>query len=173
MFEKQRTTKADTETPQQVVSPKPTEAPQTSVRGNSLIGTSVKIRGEISGEENIVIEGSVDGSIEFSSNEVTVGSAGRVSANIIAKTISIDGQVNGDITGHEKVVISRTGKVKGNIVAPRVTLEDGAQFKGSIDMDPSERNVASAPPVSSVNKQTISDKKVVSQPAPTSASSRV
>jgi len=65
-----------------------------------------------------------------------VGESGSVSADIQARSVSIDGEVTGDINGSEKVVISRSGNVRGNIVAPRVTLEDGAIFKGSIDMDP-------------------------------------
>lgn len=173
MFEKQRTNKAESATPQQAVSSKAGAVPQSPKRGNALIGSTIKIVGEVSGEENLIIEGSVDGAIEFAAHEVTIGPAGRVSANVVAKTIRIDGQVNGDITGHEKVVISRTGKVKGNIVAPRVTLEDGAQFKGSIDMDPSERNTVSASPISSVNKPSLSGEEALPKSMPTSASSSV
>ena len=65
-------------------------------------------------------------------------------ADLDAKTVKIDGEVTGDISGTEKVIVSKTGLVKGNIVAPRVTLEDGAKFKGSIDMDPSPSNSTSA-----------------------------
>jgi cytoskeletal protein CcmA (bactofilin family) len=71
-----------------------------------------------------------------------VGQSGRVTADITAKVIKVDGEVTGDITGNEKVVISKSGNVRGNIVAPRVTLEDGAVFKGSIDMDPGDTGSA-------------------------------
>lgn len=144
MFEKQKGSKSDN-SPTQSFSPAPAVEVATSpVKGGALIGASVMIKGSVSGAENITIEGQVDGSIDFSSHEVVIGKSGRVSADVTAKTIRIDGEVEGDIAGHEKVVISKTGKVQGNIVAPRVTLEDGAKFRGSIDMDPSERGSAHA-----------------------------
>ncbi|MBV1904704.1 MAG: polymer-forming cytoskeletal protein, partial [Pseudomonadales bacterium] len=68
--------------------------------------------------------------------------SGKVTADIMAKVVKIEGEVTGDIAGDEKVVISSTGRVRGNIVAPRMTLEDGAKFKGSIDMDPEESSGA-------------------------------
>jgi cytoskeletal protein CcmA (bactofilin family) len=69
---------------------------------------------------------------------VDIGHSGQVNADIKAKVIKIAGEVRGDLNGTEKVIISRSGNVHGNIVAPRMTLEDGAIFKGSIDMDPGE-----------------------------------
>ena len=101
-----------------------------------MIGPSITIKGEVSGEEDLLIEGKVEGNINLNGNQVAVGASGKVSADIQAKTAKIDGEVTGDITANEKVVISKSGNVRGNIVAPRVTLEDGAIFKGSIDMDP-------------------------------------
>ena len=109
-----------------------------------MIGPTIRIKGEVSGEENLLIEGKVDGSVSLRGKDLTIGSSGSVNANVSATVVKIDGEVKGDITGEEKVIISNTGKVQGNIVAPRVTLEDGAKFKGSIDMDPSERVVESS-----------------------------
>lgn len=103
-----------------------------------MIGPSIEIKGSVTGDEDLVIQGSVEGTIELSSHNVTIGQSGRVNADIRAKVVSVDGQVSGDLTGGEKVVISKSGNVRGNIVAPRVTLEDGAVFKGSIDMNPGE-----------------------------------
>lgn len=103
-----------------------------------MIGPSITIKGEVSGEEDLLIEGKVEGTINLSNHEVSVGQSGKVSADIRASTVKIDGEVTGDISGNENVVISRTGNVRGNIIAPRVTLEDGAIFKGSIDMDPGD-----------------------------------
>ena len=103
-----------------------------------MIGPSIVIKGTVSGDEDLVIQGSVEGTVELGSHEVSVGQSGKVQADITAKVVRIDGEVAGDITGHEKVVISKSGNVRGNIVAPRVTLEDGAIFKGSIDMDPGD-----------------------------------
>lgn len=115
-----------------------------------MIGKTITIKGDITGEENLVIEGRVDGTVHLKSNDLTVGQSGRVTANLTANVVRIDGEVNGDIVGVEKVVVTKTGKVQGNIVGPRVTLEDGAKFKGSIDMDPSgsERAAPKAVPAS-------------------------
>ena len=124
------------------------DMPATSVtspaRTCAMIGATIRIKGDVSGGENLVIDGHIDGTIDLSSHELSVGQSGKVNADITAKTVRIDGEVQGDISGHEKVTISKTGNVRGNIVAPRVTLEDGAKFKGSIDMDPG--NAASAQP---------------------------
>ena len=122
-------------------------APETNVRGVAMIGKTISIKGDITGEENLVIEGRVDGTVHLKSNDLTVGQSGRVNANLTANMVRIDGEVKGDIVGTEKVVITKTGRVQGNIVGPRVTLEDGAKFKGSIDMDPSgtERAGVQAP----------------------------
>ncbi|NOR19834.1 MAG: polymer-forming cytoskeletal protein [Xanthomonadales bacterium] len=104
----------------------------------AVIGPGIHINGDISGDENLLVEGRVDGKIRLASHHVEIGQNGKVKADITAKVIKIAGQVRGDLNGSEKVVISRTGHVHGNIIAPRMTLEDGAIFKGSIDMDPGE-----------------------------------
>jgi cytoskeletal protein CcmA (bactofilin family) len=110
-----------------------------------MIGPSIKIKGEVSGDEDLLIQGRVEGTISLKAHEVIVGESGQVFADILAKTIKIDGKVQGDITGTENVVISKLGNVRGNIVAPRVLLEDGAVFKGSIDMDPGDAIAKPAP----------------------------
>ena len=107
-----------------------------------MIGPSIVIKGNVSGDEDLLVHGRVEGSIDLGAHEVSVGESGRVTADINAKVVKIDGEVTGDITGNEKVVISKSGNVRGNIVAPRVTLEDGAVFKGSIDMDPGDTGSA-------------------------------
>lgn len=109
-----------------------------------MIGKTISIKGDITGEESLIIEGKVDGTVSLKNNDLTVGQSGVVNANITASVVRIDGEVKGDIVGIEKVVISKTGKVRGNIVGPRVTLEDGAKFKGSIDMDPGSNEVGSS-----------------------------
>ncbi|MCK9564324.1 MAG: polymer-forming cytoskeletal protein [Bacteroidales bacterium] len=106
----------------------------TTVRTTAMIGVTVKIKGDISSDENLVVEGQVEGTITLNGHELTVGQSGRVSANVSAKTIRIEGQVNGDLVGKEKIIISKTGNVRGNLVAPTVILEEGGKFKGSIDM---------------------------------------
>jgi cytoskeletal protein CcmA (bactofilin family) len=113
-------------------------------QGLATIGPSIRIKGDLVGEENLVIEGQVEGTIHLDKNDLTIGSNGRVKANVHAKGVIVEGQLEGDILGKEKVVIRRTGNMRGNIVAPRVTLEDGAMFKGSIEMEPEVRH-GSAP----------------------------
>ena len=110
-----------------------------------MIGPSINIKGEVTGDEDLLIQGKVEGTINLNDHEVSIGESGQVSADIRAKTIRIDGEVTGDISGNENVVISKSGNVRGNIVAPRVTLEDGAVFKGSIDMDPGDNASNKAP----------------------------
>ncbi len=100
----------------------------------AAIGSSILVKGDLSGEEHLLIQGRVEGQITLNGNNLTVGSRGRVKADIHAKVISIEGEVRGNLFGEEKIVIRKTGNVKGNLVAPRVSLEDGATFKGSIDM---------------------------------------
>ena len=100
----------------------------------ATIGSSILVKGDLSGEEHLLIQGRVEGQITLDGNDLTIGSRGRVKADVHAKVISVDGEVRGNLFGEEKIVIRKTGNVKGNLVAPRVSLEDGATFKGSIDM---------------------------------------
>ena len=108
---------------------------------SSMIGVDVKIVSE----QNLVIEGAVKGSITAKKAEVLVGKTGSLTANISAKVVRIEGTVTGDICGSENVIIANTGNVLGNIDSPRVSLEDGAKFKGSITMDPDESTVTDLP----------------------------
>lgn len=110
-----------------------------------MIGPGIRIKGEISGDEDLFVQGKVEGTINLNNNEVIVGESGVVAADINARIVKIDGEVAGDVKGEENVVISRSGNVCGNIVAPRVTLEDGAIFRGSIDMDPGEPAAKAVP----------------------------
>lgn len=103
-----------------------------------MIGPTIFIKGELRGEEDLVIEGRIEGKIEFKQNNVTIGKNGRVKADIYGKHISVEGEVQGNLQGEEQLVLRQSSNVRGNITAPRVTLEDGCHFKGSIDMCPKE-----------------------------------
>lgn len=120
----------------------------------ATIGPSIHLKGDLTGEEDLVIQGHVEGTINLKQNNLTIGGNGRIHANIFATTIIVEGELQGDLYGTEKVIIRRTGNVRGNIVAPRVNLEDGAKFKGSIEMDPKavESVVAQAHPVPAVSR---------------------
>ena len=99
------------------------------------IGQSVQIKCELSGNEDLTIEGKVDGKVFLKDHNLTIGGNGRIAAEIHAKTVMVIGEVVGNITADDKVEIAATGSMRGDIVAPRVVLADGARFKGSIDMD--------------------------------------
>lgn len=101
----------------------------------SVLSPSIAIKGDISGTEDLVLEGKMEGTINLPKNEILIGPDGQVKADVVAMKVSIEGRVTGDIRGSERVVIKHSGKVDGNIVAPRVVLEDGCQFKGSVEMN--------------------------------------
>jgi cytoskeletal protein CcmA (bactofilin family) len=130
-----------------------------------VIGPKIHVNGEISGDENLVVEGRVDGKINLKEHQVDIGQSGKVHADVAAKTVRISGEVRGDVKGYEKVIISRSGNVCGNIIAPRLTLEDGAKFKGSIDMDPGGK-AASDKTLSAVKAPEAAKKSVPSAPKP-------
>ncbi len=113
----------------------PPAPPAASVVATATIGPSISIKGDISGDEDLRIEGTVEGAVQLRRHNVTVASSGRVTADIHGKRICIDGKVVGNLSGDE-VVIRKSGRVQGNAKAPRVTLENGCQFRGSIDMKP-------------------------------------
>jgi cytoskeletal protein CcmA (bactofilin family) len=112
------------------------------------IGKSIVINGELSGSEDLTIEGRVDGKIELRDHVLTVGTNGRIKAQVSAKAIVVLGQVTGNLNATEKVDIKESGSVEGDIVAPRVAIADGSHFKGSIDMqkkDQPEKGIFSKP----------------------------
>jgi len=157
MFEKHRNSKQDhsrTQASQDSFTAS-SNPPATSGRA-AVIGPGIQINGDITGDENLIVEGKVTGKIKLESHQVDICQSGQVTADITAKVIKIAGTVRDDLHGTEKVVISRSGNVHGNIVAPRMTLEDGAIFKGSIDMDPREpaNPVVAKPAVKKVVKKT-------------------
>lgn len=114
----------------------PPRAAESASTGRAVLGAATTVRGELSGEEDLLVEGKVEGKVDLRQNSVTVGAKGRVAAEVHARTIVIDGEVEGNLTAEEQIVIRRSGRVRGDLVSPRVTIEDGARFKGSIDMDP-------------------------------------
>ena len=109
------------------------------------IGKSLHIKGELSGNEDLTIEGKVEGKITLNGYSVTIGQNGLVMAEIHAKSVVVCGQVRGDVTAAENVEVAATGTMLGNVRAPRVVLADGAKFKGSIDMDIKSGPEARAP----------------------------
>jgi cytoskeletal protein CcmA (bactofilin family) len=110
--------------------------------GHATIGPSIVVRGEVSGNEDLLIQGQLDGSVALNLNSVTVGGGGRVKADITGRIITIEGNVEGNLNAKEQIILRGSAIVQGDIKAPRVVLEDGASFRGLVDMG--MRDVADA-----------------------------
>ena len=100
------------------------------------LGKSMRIKGELSGDEDLTIEGRLDGKITLGDHALTIGSNGQIKAEIRAKSVVVAGELVGNITATDRVEVASTGSVLGDLRAPRVVLADGARFRGSIDMEP-------------------------------------
>ena len=111
-----------------------TAATTTTTADQATIGKSLVIKGEVTGSESLYIDGRVEGSINLSGNRVTVGRNGVVAANINAREIVVLGKVRGNLTASDRVDIRSDGSLTGDVVAARISIEDGAFFKGGIDI---------------------------------------
>jgi cytoskeletal protein CcmA (bactofilin family) len=139
-----REPRAEPRSPQTQLQPPPRAAearapevrtPDTAPRA-SVLGPTLRFRGELSAQEDLIIQGSVEGSITHTQS-LTVGTDGSMKGDIRARVIVIDGKVEGDLYATESVSIRATAKVKGNVFAPRVGITEGAFFQGQIEMQPS------------------------------------
>ena len=110
----------------------------------SVLGPTLKFKGELSASEDLLIQGQVEGSINHTSN-LTIGSEGNVRANVRAEHISVEGKVEGDLVGTTSVVVKESSHVTGNIYSPTVTLREGSRFNGKIDMSGKDMPQADAP----------------------------
>ena len=108
-----------------------TASPAARGRTTAVIGPSIQIEGTLRGQEDVFVEGEVTGTIQLQSNTLTIGTSGKIKADVYAHTVFVEGSMDGDLFGSEQVIIRKSAKVRGNITSPRVTLEDGAAFKGS------------------------------------------
>ncbi|TVS13393.1 MAG: polymer-forming cytoskeletal protein [Wenzhouxiangella sp.] len=147
MFNKRENGPAETENSSPASSARPVSDPppsSSSKSGSAVIGASIQIDGSLKGDEDLLIQGKVKGTVELKKNSVTIGESGQVNADIYAQTIAVEGRLEGSLVASERVVIRKTAHIKGTIVAPRVMLEDGARFNGSIDMDPETDALKSA-----------------------------
>ncbi|MFU8876628.1 MAG: bactofilin family protein [Wenzhouxiangellaceae bacterium] len=101
----------------------------------ATIGPTVRIEGRLEAEEDVILEGRFKGTVDLKKNTLTIGKDGSLEAEVYASTILVEGKVDGDLYASERLNIRKTARVTGNIYAPRISLEDGARFRGSIDMD--------------------------------------
>ena len=138
------------ESPRPTVS-EPTPAPANrnavlNTQEQATIGKSLVIKGEVTGSESLYIDGRVEGSIQLAGNRVTIGRNGQVSANINAREVVVLGKVRGNLNASDRVDIRNEGSLTGDVVAQRISIEDGAFFKGGIDIrKPGQKNDSKEP----------------------------
>lgn len=139
MFTKSRSDEFSSATApeEKTAGPEPRPA-RSGVAKPASLGPSISISGNLSGNEDLVIEGSVEGEVRVNDHLVTISETGRVKADVYGRSICVEGEVKGNLIGDEQVIIRKSGRVRGNVTAPRVNLENGAKFKGAIDMQPAE-----------------------------------
>jgi Integral membrane protein CcmA involved in cell shape determination len=123
--------------------PKPNPAKEEVIN----IGRSVFIKGELTGDEDLTIEGRVEGKIELKDHNLVIGPNGKINAEVNAKNVTIIGSVVGNISASDIIEIKSSGSVMGDIRAPRISIADGAHFKGSVDMQRSSDKKVDSPRV--------------------------
>jgi cytoskeletal protein CcmA (bactofilin family) len=116
------------------VATNPFKAPEPDTRGSASIGKAVKINGQIFSKEDLYVDGDVEGTIELNENKLTIGPSGRVQAGVKAREVVVLGQVQGNVEAMEKIDIRKDAKLVGDIKTARIIIEDGAYFKGMIDI---------------------------------------
>lgn len=103
-------------------------------KNKSVIGKNIKFRGELIGTEDLHIEGKVEGTVLMEGQNLSIGKEGEINANVHAQTIIINGKLTGDVLAEDIIEIRSSAVVKGNLIAPRIQLDDGGKFRGSMDM---------------------------------------
>lgn len=131
----------------------------------AVIGPTIRIKGQISGGEDLLIQGRIEGTIEVKGKSVAVGKPGKIKADIHARSIRVEGEVRGDLFGEQEVIIEASGDVEGNLIAPSVRLENGSRFKGSIDMERGKQTPPVEAPSPRVESE-VSDGSPAKTPAP-------
>lgn len=129
--------KSEGDAPQRATETTPATRPgKAPTSGGAVIGASIVVDGDVTGSEDMTIHGRVKGTVRLPDHRLQIGPEGRVEATAHARSIVVDGNVKGDLTADQEIVVRRTGNVRGNLNAPRIGLEEGAKFKGRIDMEP-------------------------------------
>jgi cytoskeletal protein CcmA (bactofilin family) len=109
----------------------------TADRATARLGASLHVKGEISGNEDLLIDGSVEGLIQLDERKLTIGATAKVTADIIAREVVVYGNVKGNLRAKDRIEIKKDGSVNGDLTTARIMIEDGAYFKGSIEIDKS------------------------------------
>jgi cytoskeletal protein CcmA (bactofilin family) len=103
--------------------------------GADCVGAGLRIKGELSGNEDLLVEGMVEGPIRLADHKLTIGLSGKLISNIVAREIVVHGSVKGNLRASERIQITKNGSVVGDVKTARILIEDGASFKGSIEID--------------------------------------
>ena len=102
-------------------------------RKSAWISKAVWVKGDIVSTEDLVIDGKVEGTIELGDHSLTIGQGASITANLVARSVNISGEVKGNVTGNASVELRATGRVEGNVKAPRFVMEDGAVLRGKVE----------------------------------------
>jgi cytoskeletal protein CcmA (bactofilin family) len=143
---------------QQEQSPRPSGAvarpeaparPQAPSGERATIGRSITIRGDVSGDEDLTIQGRIEGTVDLKQHTLTIGPEGKVKADVSGRKVMVEGEIHGNLRALEHVILRSTARVQGDLTAPRVVIEDGAVCRGSIDMgerhEQAARSASAAP----------------------------
>lgn len=125
---------------------RPAASSDRSGRNQAQIGKALKLKGEMTGSEDVYVDGEVEGTVELRENNLTVGPNGNVRAHVKARSITVLGRLEGNVQAGERIEIRKTGSLEGDLVTPRIVIEDGAVFRGSIDILKPGTSQRPAPP---------------------------
>ena len=103
--------------------------------GTARLGASLHVKGEITGNEDLAIDGSVEGLVQLEDRKLTIGASARLTADVIAREVVVYGNVKGNLRARDRIEIKKDGSVVGDLTTARIMIEDGAYFKGSIEID--------------------------------------
>ena len=135
-------------------------------QGTATIGKSLKIKGTLGGLEDVYVDGEVEGNIELEENTLTVGPNGNVNADVKAKNITVLGRLTGNVFAGERIEIRKTGSLEGDVTSRRIVIEDGAVFRGSIDIVKPEPPAVKVVPKETPAPKPVADSKPYSTPMP-------
>jgi len=106
-----------------------------SSSGTARLGASLHVKGEITGNEDLAIDGSVEGLVHLEDRRLTIGASAKLTADVIAREVVVYGNVKGNLRARDRIEIKKDGSVVGDLTTARIMIEDGAYFKGSIEID--------------------------------------
>src|ERR1700689_1971963 len=113
----------------------PLDTTYPSTTGTARLGARLHVKGEITGREDMAVAGSVEGLIQLEDRKLTIGASAKVTADIIAREVVVYGNVKGNLRARDRIEIKKDGSVVGDLTTARIMIEDGAYFKGSIEID--------------------------------------